>query len=83
MGSPYDFVESDSSWWRKVGLPVIILAGIAIVIVAYVNIKDARNREHELNTKGVTIQGALDNNYVSRTKNYRRDYKVTYYFLYW
>src|SRR5687768_16349525 len=80
MGSPYDFVQSETSWWRKVVLPVIIFAGTTLLIVAYINISEQRRKDHLLYTEGVIVQGALDNRYVSRTKNYRRDYKVNYYF---
>lgn len=81
MPSPYDFVQSETSWWRRVILPVIIFAGITLLAIAFINIRENRRRERLLNTEGVTVQGRLDNSYVRRKKNYRQDYKLIYYFV--
>ena len=81
MPSPYNFVQSETSWWRRVILPVIIFAGITLIVIALINIRENRRRERLLSTEGVTVEGRLDNSYVRRTKNYRQDYKLIYYFV--
>lgn len=81
MPSPYDFVQSETSWWRRVILPVIIFMGITLIVIAFINIRGNRRRERLLSTEGVTVEGRLDNSYVRRTKNYRQDYKLIYYFV--
>lgn len=81
MPSPYDFVQSETSWWRRVILPVIIFAGLTLLVIAVTHIRENRRREQLLSREGVTIQGRLDNSYVRRVKNYRQDYKLIYYFV--
>ena len=73
MPSPYDFVQSETSWWRRVILPVIIFAAVTLLVIAVTNIRDNRRRERLLNAEGVTVQGRLGDSYIKRTKNYRRD----------
>jgi hypothetical protein len=81
MPSAYYFVQSETSWWRRVILPVIIFAAVTLLIIAFINIKENRRRERLLSTVGVTVQGRLDNSFVRRMKNYRQDYRLIYYFV--
>lgn len=45
--SPYDFVQSDRSWWLRVVLPVIVIGGSAFLVYSFVTYRSAKALENE------------------------------------
>ena len=78
--SPYDFVQSESSWWRRVILPTILVGIIAFAAVIFVNERRKQWETNELNAHGVKTDGWLDNELTATTKYQRTEYKLTYTF---
>ena len=78
--SPYDFVQSESSWWRRVILPTILVGIIAFAAVIFVNERRKQWAANELNAHGVKTDGWLDNGFTASTKYQRTEYLLTYTF---